>query len=61
MLGVGLCPGHETGWATWIRFAVFPAVGPLVYVGCGRRNSTPVVAGNDTVTPDATDAAPQEA
>jgi APA family basic amino acid/polyamine antiporter len=31
---------YETGWQTWIQFAVFLAVGLLVYVAYGRRHST---------------------
>ncbi|MFD4603510.1 amino acid permease [Streptomyces sp. NPDC058464] len=42
LLGVGFCVYlmYETGWTTWIQFAVFLAVGLLVYLGYGRRNST---------------------
>ncbi|MBW8798867.1 MAG: amino acid permease [Streptomyces sp.] len=42
LLGVAFCLYlmYETGWTTWIQFAVFLAVGLLVYVGYGRRNST---------------------
>ncbi|MEU8717660.1 amino acid permease [Streptomyces sp. NPDC048663] len=61
LLGVGFCLYlmYETGWTTWIQFAVFLAVGLLVYVGYGRRNST--LARAAAVTPDATDAVLQEA
>ncbi|MFF4115863.1 amino acid permease [Streptomyces sp. NPDC001714] len=61
LLGVGFCLNlmYETGWTTWIQFAVFLAVGLLVYLGYGRRNSTLAAAG--TLTPDATDAVLQEA
>ncbi|MEU9343707.1 amino acid permease [Streptomyces sp. NPDC048278] len=61
LLGVGFCLYlmYETGWTTWIQFAVFLAVGLLVYVGYGRRNS--MLAGSAVVTPDATDAVLQEA
>ncbi|MEU9454371.1 amino acid permease [Streptomyces sp. NPDC048277] len=61
LLGVGFCLYlmYETGWTTWLQFAVFLAVGLLVYVGYGRRNSTLATAG--AVTPDATDAVLQEA
>ncbi|MGW3450988.1 amino acid permease [Streptomyces sp. NPDC001076] len=61
LLGVGFCLYlmYETGWTTWIQFAVFLAVGLLVYLGYGRRNSTLAAAG--TLTPDATDAVLQEA
>ncbi|MGW2964679.1 amino acid permease [Streptomyces sp. NPDC001220] len=63
LLGVGFCLYlmYETGWATWIQFAVFLVVGLLVYVGYGRRKSTLAVAASDAVTPDATDAVLQEA
>ncbi|MEV5952518.1 amino acid permease [Streptomyces sp. NPDC051987] len=62
LLGVGFCLYlmYETGWTTWLQFAVFLAVGLLVYLGYGRRNST-LAAGDGAVTPDATDAALQEA
>ncbi|MEU2777806.1 amino acid permease C-terminal domain-containing protein [Streptomyces sp. NPDC007162] len=50
---------YETGWTTWIQFAVFLVVGLLVYPGYGRRNSTLATAAS--VTPDATDAVLQEA
>ncbi|MGY5014926.1 amino acid permease [Streptomyces sp. 900105755] len=61
LLGVGFCLYlmYETGWTTWIQFAVFLAVGLLVYLGYGRRNSTLATAG--AATPDATDAVLQEA
>ncbi|MEU5313893.1 amino acid permease [Streptomyces sp. NPDC021562] len=61
LLGVGFCLYlmYETGWATWLQFAVFLAVGLLVYLGYGRRNSTLATAAG--VTPDATDAVLQEA
>ncbi|MFJ9349438.1 amino acid permease [Streptomyces sp. NPDC101237] len=61
LLGVGFCLYlmYETGWTTWLQFAVFLAVGLLVYVGYGRRNST--LARAAAVTPDATDAVLQEA
>ncbi|MFF4490321.1 amino acid permease [Streptomyces sp. NPDC001544] len=41
LLGVGFCLYlmYETGWTTWIQFAVFLAVGLGVYAGYGRRNS----------------------
>ncbi|MEU0970692.1 amino acid permease [Streptomyces sp. NPDC005917] len=63
LLGVGFCLYlmYETGWATWIQFAVFLAVGTLVYVGYGRRNSTLALSKSDAITPDATDAVLQEA
>ncbi|MFD8817087.1 APC family permease, partial [Streptomyces sp. NPDC059627] len=61
LLGVGFCLYlmYETGWTTWIQFAVFLAVGLLVYVGYGRRNSTLATA--VPATPNATDAVLQEA
>ncbi|MFK0153484.1 amino acid permease [Streptomyces sp. NPDC090499] len=61
LLGVGFCLYlmYETGWTTWVQFAVFLAVGLLVYLGYGRRNSRLATAG--AVTPDATDAVLQEA
>ncbi|MER6085372.1 amino acid permease [Streptomyces sp. NPDC001833] len=61
LLGVGFCLYlmYETGWTTWIQFAVFLAVGLLVYVGYGRRNSTLATA--EPATPTATDAVLQEA
>ncbi|MGW2642340.1 amino acid permease [Streptomyces sp. NPDC001348] len=58
LLGVGFCLYlmYETGWATWIQFAVFLAVGLGVYAGYGRRNSR--LAGAE-VTADAAERAPQ--
>ncbi|MFF7467340.1 amino acid permease [Streptomyces sp. NPDC008092] len=52
LLGVGFCLYlmYETGWTTWIQFAVFLAVGLLVYLGYGRRNST--LAGGPGETSD---------
>ncbi|MET9081764.1 amino acid permease [Streptomyces sp. NPDC004237] len=62
LLGVGFCAYlmYETGWTTWLQFAVFLAVGLLVYLGYGRRNSTLATAAA-VATPDATDAVLQEA
>ncbi|MCG7202252.1 MULTISPECIES: amino acid permease [Streptomyces] len=61
LLGVGFCLYlmYETGWTTWVQFAVFLVVGLLVYLGYGRRRSTLATAA--AVTPDATDAVLQEA
>jgi APA family basic amino acid/polyamine antiporter len=46
---------YETGWQTWIQFAVFLAVGLLVYVAYGRRHSTLV-----TALDEAEEAAPEK-
>lgn len=61
LLGVGFCLYliYETGWQTWIQFAVFLAVGSLVYALYGRRNSTLTKAAAAEVTPDAAERAPQ--
>ncbi|MEU6068022.1 MULTISPECIES: amino acid permease [Streptomyces] len=61
LLGVGFCLYlmYETGWTTWIQFAVFLAVGFLVYALYGRRNSTLTKARDAEVTQDAADAVPQ--
>ncbi|MFJ6738171.1 amino acid permease [Streptomyces sp. NPDC091279] len=50
LLGVGCCLYlmYETGRAAWFQFAVFLAVGLLVYLGYGRRNSRLA----DAITPD---------
>ncbi|MFF7124764.1 MULTISPECIES: amino acid permease [unclassified Streptomyces] len=60
LLGVGFCLYlmYETGWQTWIQFAVFLAVGLLVYVAYGRRHST-LARPAAEVTPDAADREPQ--
>ncbi|WP_330460346.1 amino acid permease [Streptomyces sp. NBC_00820] len=52
LLGVAFCLYlmYETGWKTWIQFAVFLAVGLLVYVGYGRRHSTLARAASAEVT-----------
>ncbi|MFJ8080100.1 amino acid permease [Streptomyces sp. NPDC096205] len=60
LLGVGFCLYlmYETGWQTWVQFAVFLAVGLLIYLGYGRRNSrltTPVTQ----PAQDAAEAVPQ--
>ncbi|CAL9586317.1 amino acid permease [Streptomyces sp. enrichment culture] len=41
LLGVGFCLYlmYETGWRTWVQFAVFLAVGLAIYLAYGRRNS----------------------
>ncbi|MFF4543579.1 amino acid permease [Streptomyces sp. NPDC001406] len=56
LLGVGFCLYlmYETGWQTWIQFAVFLVVGLIVYVTYGRRHSTLV-----TALDEAADAAPE--
>ncbi|MGW2749063.1 amino acid permease [Streptomyces sp. NPDC001450] len=56
LLGVAFCLYlmYETGWRTWIQFAVFLAVGLLVYVAYGRRHSTLAQPAAE-VTPDAAD------
>ncbi|MEU1406461.1 amino acid permease [Streptomyces sp. NPDC005728] len=57
LLGVGFCLYlmYETGWQTWLQFAVFLAVGLLVYLAYGRRHSTLGRATAPEVTPDAAD------
>ncbi|MFF4017330.1 amino acid permease [Streptomyces sp. NPDC001843] len=62
LLGVGFCLYlmYETGWTTWIQFAVFLAVGLGVYAGYGRRNSRLAAATDGAeVTADAAERAPQ--
>jgi APA family basic amino acid/polyamine antiporter len=56
LLGVGFCLYlmYETGWQTWVQFAVFLAVGLLIYLAYGRRNSRLTAA---PVTPTAEGAA----
>ncbi|MFD5792770.1 amino acid permease [Streptomyces diastatochromogenes] len=56
LLGVAFCLYlmYETGWQTWLQFAVFLAVGLLVYVAYGRRHSTLAQPARE-VTPDAAD------
>ncbi|GHB19273.1 amino acid permease [Streptomyces viridiviolaceus] len=58
LLGVGFCLYlmYETGRATWLQFAVFLAVGLLVYAVYGRRNSRLARA---RVTSDAAERVPQ--
>jgi APA family basic amino acid/polyamine antiporter len=48
---------YETGWRTWIQFALFLAVGLAVYAVYGRRHST-LAKGSPEVTPDAADREP---
>ncbi|MFE5399512.1 amino acid permease [Streptomyces sp. NPDC056568] len=52
VLGVGFCLYlmYETGGATWLQFAVFLAVGLLVYTAYGRRHSR-LAEGGAQVTP----------
>ncbi|MFF8997223.1 amino acid permease [Streptomyces achromogenes] len=62
LLGIGFCLYlmWETGWHTWIQFAVFLAVGLAVYGLYGRRHST--LAGTaqaGEVTPAAAEREPQ--
>lgn len=58
ILGVGFCLYliWGTGWTTWVQFAVFLAVGSLVYALYGRRHSrlgraADADAGAETPTP----------
>ncbi|MFB8139666.1 amino acid permease [Streptomyces parvus] len=41
LLGVAFCLYlmYGTGWTTWVQFAVFLAVGSLLYAGYGRKRS----------------------
>jgi APA family basic amino acid/polyamine antiporter len=54
LLGVAFCLYlmYETGWQTWIQFAVFLAVGLAIYAAYGRRHSTLAQAAPE-VTPSA--------
>ncbi|MGW1816718.1 amino acid permease [Streptomyces sp. NPDC002125] len=47
VLGVGFCVYlmYGTGWTTWVQFAVFLAVGALVYAGYSRSRSRLVSSG----------------
>ncbi|MFF2137648.1 amino acid permease [Streptomyces sp. NPDC058193] len=47
ILGVGFCLYlmYGTGWTTWVQFAVFLAVGALVYAGYSRSRSRLVSPG----------------
>ncbi|MFE5244930.1 MULTISPECIES: amino acid permease [unclassified Streptomyces] len=47
VLGVGFCLYlmYGTGWTTWVQFAVFLAVGALVYAGYSRSRSRLVSPG----------------
>ncbi|MEU2060133.1 amino acid permease [Streptomyces sp. NPDC013455] len=60
LLGVGFCLYlmYQTGWQTWLQFAVFLAVGLLVYGAYGRRHSTLAQPGPE-VTPAAAEREPQ--
>ncbi|MGW4287442.1 amino acid permease [Streptomyces sp. NPDC004673] len=55
LLGVAFCLYlmYETGWRTWVQFAVFLAVGLGVYYAYGRRHSTLGRAQAAGVTPSA--------
>ncbi|MGV9786673.1 amino acid permease [Streptomyces sp. NPDC003435] len=55
LLGVAFCLYlmYETGWRTWVQFAVFLAVGLGVYYAYGRRHSTLGRAQAAGVTPNA--------
>jgi APA family basic amino acid/polyamine antiporter len=60
LLGIGFCLYliYETGWQTWLQFAVFLVVGLLVYAAYGRRHST-LARTAPEVTPDAAEREPQ--
>jgi APA family basic amino acid/polyamine antiporter len=60
LLGVAFCLylAYETGWRTWLQFAVFLAVGLAVYAAYGRRHST-LARTAPEVTPDAAEREPQ--
>ncbi|MEU3481654.1 amino acid permease [Streptomyces sp. NPDC033754] len=53
VLGIGFCLYliWGTGWTTWVQFAVFLAVGTLVYALYGRRHSRLVTASEDGAGP----------
>ncbi|MFF4687015.1 amino acid permease [Streptomyces sp. NPDC001307] len=55
LLGVGFCLYlmYETGWQTWVQFAVFLVVGLAIYAGYGRRHSTLARTAAPEVTPSA--------
>ncbi|MCL3992156.1 amino acid permease [Streptomyces lavenduligriseus] len=62
LLGIGFCLYlmWETGWQTWIQFAVFLAAGLALYVLYGRRHSTLAgAAAAGEVTPAAAEREPQ--
>lgn len=43
---------YGTGWTTWVQFAVFLAVGSLLYAGYGRKRSRLVSSpGTDPAAP----------
>ncbi|MFF3850326.1 amino acid permease [Streptomyces sp. NPDC002328] len=63
LLGVGFCLYlmYETGWTTWLQFAVFLAAGLVLYALYGRRNSRLAEGADDegvadAVTPGGADA-----
>ncbi|GAB1338385.1 amino acid permease [Streptomyces sp. E-15] len=55
LLGIAFCLYlmYETGWRTWLQFAVFLAVGLLVYAVYGRGHSTLAAAAPERITPAA--------
>ncbi|MFE3516302.1 amino acid permease [Streptomyces sp. NPDC059166] len=55
ILGVGFCLYlmYGTGWATWVQFLVFLAVGSLVYAAYGRSRSRLVSPGEQPRHPEA--------
>ncbi|MFJ5772697.1 amino acid permease [Streptomyces sp. NPDC093094] len=61
LLGVGFCLYlmYETGWRTWVQFAVFLAAGLLVYLAYGRRNSRLSAPARVTAADDTAEAVPQ--
>jgi APA family basic amino acid/polyamine antiporter len=63
LLGVAFCLYliYETGAATWLQFAVFLAVGLLVYAAYGRRHSRLARTDADVTPRDPAERVPQEA
>ncbi|MFF0200020.1 amino acid permease [Streptomyces sp. NPDC005017] len=59
LLGVGFCLYlmYETGWTTWVQFAVFLAAGLMVYRLYGRRNSRLTAVTPDEAAAEAVPAA----